>query len=439
MQPVNPARPAPAGPPSMPPLATPTSGLAGMPGLRTLRSPGFRLLIALTVVLLGGLVLGAAMVRQASQPGGQFGIDLGDYLLAAERIAATGTPYAPEMLAGPVDAQGLDRYRYPPPLAQLLVPVSGLGAGTAATIWLVLQLVATVGAVWLALGVAGVRRHAERLAWSLAACVLFMPVFDTLWKGNVSGFVALAVTLVAMGGAAAGAGAMAATLLKVVPLTFLPAIAAGGRRAFAAAAVTGGAVVGLSLVLAPQAWADYLVVLPNLLAGSSDHATNLAPAATLGHMGAPDVLVDAVRMAALALAAGCTIAAPLLIRHRPDRHGWAAAATLGTAAMLLLPAACWYHYLVALLPVAALAWPAASGRARGALLAGGLLVSAGVAVLPAATLGATLLLAVALTVHLRVPPTLGMGAAIARSGAREARAAHEGDLRRRAPVVRGPS
>lgn len=395
----------------MPPLASPMPGLAGMPGVRTLRSPGFRLVIALTIVVLGGLVLGAAMLRQASQPGGQFGIDFGDYFLAAQRVAATGTPYAREMLTGPVDAQGLDRYRYPPPLAQLLVPATGLATGTAATIWLVLQLMATVGAVWLALGVAGVRRHAERLAWSAVACVLFMPVFDTLWKGNVSGFVALTVTLVAMGGPSAGAGAMAATLLKVVPLTFLPAIVAAGRRAFTVAAITGGAVVGLSLVLAPQAWADYLVVLPNLLAGSADDATNLAPAATLGRLGAPAALADLARVATLAVAAGCTIAAPLLIRRRPDRHGWSAAATLGTAAMLLLPAACWYHYLVALLPVAAFAWQAASGRARAALLGGAVLVSAGVAALPAATLGAAVLLAVALAVHLRVPPALPVGAA----------------------------
>ncbi len=319
MQPVNPARPAPSGSPA-PPLVASTPGLGGMPGVRTLRSPGFRLVIAVTVVVLGGLVLGAAMLRQASQPGGQFGIDFGDYFLAAERVATTGTPYAPEMLTGPVDAQGLDRYRYPPPLAQLLVPATGLGVGTAASVWLLLQLMATVAAVWLALGVAGVRRHAERLAWSAAACVLFMPVFDALWKGNVSGFVALAVALVAMGGAPAGAGAMAATLLKVAPLTFLPAVAAGGRRAITAAAITGGLTVGVSLLLAPQAWIDYLVVLPNLLAGAADHATNLAPAATLTRLGAPAVLADAARLGALAVAVACTVAAPLVIRRRPDRH-----------------------------------------------------------------------------------------------------------------------
>ena len=407
MQPVTPARPGLPGPPALPPLAPASTGSAGLPGVRTLRSPGFRLLIATTIALLGLLVLGAAMLRQASLPGGQSGIDFADYLLAAERIAATGSPYAPEMLLGPIDAQGQDRYRYPPPLAQLLVPATALPAGAAASLWLVLQAFATIAAVWLALGVAGVRRHAERGAWSVAACVLFMPVFDTLWKGNVSGFVALGVTLAAMGGALAGIGAMAATLVKVAPLTMLPALLAGGRRPIGAAIATAAVVVGLSVLLAPQAWADYLVVLPNLLAGSSDHATNLAPAATLQRHGAPAAIVDLARLAAVVVAAACTLAAPVVAWRRTGMHGRAAATTLGVAAMLLLPAACWYHYLVALLPLAALAWPVASVRARLTLLAAALLIIAGVAALAAATAGAILLVLVALIIHLRVGARAG--------------------------------
>ena len=401
IQPFTPARPGPQRPVSLLAPAPVSLGIAGLPGVRTLHSPAFRLLIATTIALLGGLVLGAAMLRQASQPGGQFGIDLADYRLAAERIAATGSPYAPEMLLGPIDAQGQDRYRYPPPLAQVLIPTTALAAGTAASLWLVLQAIATITAVWLALGVAGVRRHAERAAWSVAGCVLFMPVFDTLWKGNVSGFVALGVTFAAMGGARAGIGAMGATLLKVAPVTMLPVLLGGGRRAMGAAGLTAAIGVGLSVLLAPQAWADYLVVLPNLLAGSSDHATNLAPAATLARLGAPAAMVDVARLAAGAVAVACTLAAPLVAWRRQGVPGWAAATTLGVAAMLLLPAACWYHYLVALLPVAALAWPVASIRARVALLVAAALITAGVAALASATIGATLLVMVALRVHLR--------------------------------------
>lgn len=93
--------------------------------------------------------------------------------------------------------------------------------------------------------------------------------------------------------------------------------------------------------------------------------------------------------------------------HLSGRHSLR---LLGVAAMLLLPAACWYHYLVALLPIAALAWPAASVRARLALLAGALLITAGVAALAVATIGAVLLAVVALAVHLGAAvPVAGIG------------------------------
>lgn len=384
-------------------MAATTPGLAGLPGVRTLRSPAFRLVLAWTLAAIGILVLGAAMLRQATLPSGQFAIDLADYHGAARALVHTGSPYAPEMLAGPVDAQGLGRYRYPPPLAQLLVPVSDLPLGTVAAGWLVLQALAMGAAVWLALGIAGVRRHAERLAWSIVACLAFMPVFDTLWKGNVSGFVALGVTLVAAGGTVAGAGAVLATLLKVMPVTFLPALVVAGRRAIVAAVLTFLAVVGVSWLLSPGAWADYARVLPNLLGGSADYSTNLAPATLLARAGAPAPLPDLVRAATVLLAAACALAAPVVAWHIREPRGWATATTLGVVAMLLLPAAAWYHYLAVLLPVGVLAWPAASGSARAALLGGAAFVSLGVAILPLATLGATFLVLAALAVHFRLP------------------------------------
>jgi alpha-1,2-mannosyltransferase len=379
-----------------------TSGrLARVPGVRTLASPRFRLVIATTLAILGVAILGAAMLRQAADPTGQFGIDFGDYHGAAHALLDTGHPYAPEMLAGPVDAQGLERYRYPPALAQLLTPLAGLPVGTAAAIWLLLQAAAMIAAVWLALGAAGVPRHAERAAWSVVACLVFMPVFDTLWKGNVSGMVALVVALVAQGGRVAGVGATAGVLLKVVPGTFLPLLVTEGRRAILAALVTGAVVVGMSVVLSPAAWIDYATVFPNLLGGSADYATNLAPATLVERAGAGATLGGAVRLALLAAAVAMTLAAPLVAWRHPGMHGRAAGVTLATAAMLLLPAATWYHYLAALLPVAALAWPAAGLRWRLALLAAAALVTVGVAVLPLATIGAALLLAVAATIQLR--------------------------------------
>jgi hypothetical protein len=159
--------------------------------------------------------------------------------------------------------------------------------------------------------------------------------------------------------------------------------------------------VGTSVVLSPAAWIDYATVFPNLLGGSADYATNLAPATLVERAGAGATLGGAVRLALLAAAVAMTLAAPLVAWRHPGMHGRAAGVTLATAAMLLLPAATWYHYLAALLPVAALAWPAAGLRWRLALLAAAALVTVGVAVLPLATIGAALLLAVAATIQLR--------------------------------------
>jgi alpha-1,2-mannosyltransferase len=372
--------------------------------------------IATTLAVLGVLILGAAMLRQASDPTGQFGIDFGDYHGAARALLDTGHPYAAEMLAGPVDAQGLDRYRYPPPLAQLLTPVAGLPSGTAAAIWLLAQALAMIAAVWLALGAAGVPRHAERAAWSVVACLVFMPVFDTLWKGNVSGFVALVVTLVAMGERAAGVGAAAGTLLKVVPGTFLPLLLAEGRRAVVAALLTGAAVVGVSLLLSPTAWADYAIVFPNLLGGSADYATNLAPATLVDRAGLGAPGAGAIRLGTLAGVVVLTVAAPVIAWRRPGFHGRAAGVTLAVGALLLLPAATWYHYLAALLPVAALAWPAASSSGRLGLLAAAAMVTVGIAILPLATIGAGVLLTLAAAIHLRAARPSGVPAGAVTTG-----------------------
>jgi hypothetical protein len=365
------------------PLASAT-GVASLPGLRTLRSARFRTVLAATLLAIGVSVLGLALLRQAGDPQGQFAIDFSDYHVAAQRLASGASPYAPEMLTGPTDAQGIDRYRYPPPFAQLLVALAGLPLGAAATIWLIAQGAAIVAAAWFAAMAGGARRSLETALWCAVSATLFLPVFDTLWKGNVSGIVALGVAIALIGGAAGGVAVALVSLLKLVPAT-LAASLATDRRGSAAAMAAAAVVVAVSVALAPRAWADYVVVLPNLLAGSADQVTNLAPWAIVDHAGWP-ALAAAVRAGSVAISVGCALAAVLAAR-RP--HGRAAAVALGTASMLLLPAALWFHYLAVLLPLAAFAWPSAGARTRIALLASMVLVTFGVALLPLATVGAT--------------------------------------------------
>ncbi len=371
-----------------------------IPGARTLGSARFRMLIASVVVGIVGVLLALLLLARAGSPTGQFGIDATDYLTAAERISVGASPYAAEMLGGPVDAQGTDRYRYPPTLAQLLVPLVALDHGNALWLLMWLQLLAIATAIGLALRMSGQLRP-EPALWAAAATVLFLPVFDSLWKGNVSGFLALLVVLAARGGATGGVAVGWATLLKIAPVTFVPPWLALDRRSRWGMVLVTLGTVAVSALLAPTAWRDYLSVLPNLVAGSADHATNVAPWAMVARSGAPAPVGDIVRVISLAAAVAATVASVVVIR-RPG--GLPAAATLATAAMLLLPAALWYHYLVVLLPLAILAWPTATRSERVALVTSGAFVTAGVAVLPLATIGGTALLLITLRAQSRRIP-----------------------------------
>lgn len=367
----------------MPSIDAGSSRLTTLPGLRTLVTARFRATLAAVLLVVAATLLGSLLLGRAASPTGQFGIDATDYLTAAERIATGRSPYAPEMLAGPVDSQGIDRYRYPPPFAQVLVPLSALPTPAALWVWLALGLVSIMASLLVALRTAGLWR-VEPVLWSLAAACLFLPVFDSLWKGNVSGLLALAVAIAAAGGAAGGAAVALATLLKVVPIVFVPGwwvLGSRSRRAMVAVAL---AVVATSVLLSPGAWRDYLAVLPNMLAGTADEPTNVAPWSLVARSGAPDWLADLVRLVSVA-GALVAMSVSVLVVRRPG--GPVLAAALCSAAMLLLPAALWYHYLVLLLPLAIIAWPQASPTERGALVLAGLAVSAGVAWLPLATLG----------------------------------------------------
>jgi alpha-1,2-mannosyltransferase len=361
--------------------------------MRTLRSARFRILLAALLWLAGTLVLATVLVRQASSPTGQYAFDFQGYHVAAADIAAGRSPYAAEMFDRPIPAQGAVLYKYPPLLAQLLVPLAAVPLSAAAAIWLVLQAAAILGAVWLGAVAGGARRTIETFAWAGVAATFFLPNFDTLWKGNVSGFLALAVGLAVAGGLAGGAGAVAATLLKTTPAVLLAPALVAGRRA-AVGVLVGLPVVAVSLVLSPSAWIDFARVIPNLLSGPSLFANNMAPHSLVA-FALPTAPLAADIARALAVGAGLVaVAASVVLARRAN--GWPAALTLGVAASLLLPSATWYHYLAVLLPVAAFAWTSATSRQRAALLAGASGVTLGLAWFPLVVIGATTLVGASL-------------------------------------------
>ena len=147
----------------------------------------------------------------------------------------------------------------------------------------------------------------------------------------------------------------------------------------------------LSFVASPQAWLDYPRVVLNVMAGSVDYANNLAPANVLAQLGLPDLVVTVVRAISVVGAAAAVVGSIILAR-RAD--GLPLAALLGAVALLLVPGSLWYHYLVILLPFAAIAWPRATAPQRGTLLVSALLISLSLAWLPLAVIGSTLMIGV---------------------------------------------
>lgn len=361
-----------------------------LPGARTLRSSRFRTVLALALILVGAVVLGYLLVRQANDPKGQWAFDFATYYEAAGQMASGQSPYAPVMFEGPIAAQGdgAQLYKYPPPLAQLLVPLAGLPMGTAALVYFGIQLVAVFGATWLAVRAGGAAGKFETFAWSAVATTFFLPVFATLWFGNVSGFLALAVAVGLLGGVAAGSSAFAATLLKLTPIFLVvPALFAGRRALIGLLAMV--PVLAISFVLAPYAWFDFVRIIPNLLSGPTLFENNLSlhSLATYGLPGlpwAPEVA------RAISVAAGLAALAGSIVLAR-RREGWPAALTLAVAALLLVPSSTWYHYLCMLLPLAAFAWPRAGRRIRASLIAGGTMITFGLAAIPITVVGAALM------------------------------------------------
>jgi hypothetical protein len=132
-----------------------------------------------------------------------------------------------------------------------------------------------------------------------------------------------------------------------------------------------------------------------MLAGSADYANNLSPAGVADSLRLADPVVGLVRLVSLVLAVGCLVGSAWMAR---TRAGLPVAALLGVIALLLLPGSLWYHYLVILLPFAAMAWPRATRNARLVLFIAAALISLSLVWLPLALFSAIVLVITALVV-----------------------------------------
>lgn len=293
------------------------------------------------------------------EPGRDFALDLIAYIRAAERLVATGSPYHPTLLAGPIENVGSNvpiGYFYPPPLAELFVVLAPIPYTLLATVWTVAQVAILAWLVPTLYRRAGGRLRPVAGVALLFVCLASWPLNFALFIGNVSGWISIAVGGLLVAGPRPSAFASAAlTFIKLTPLPFLAAAVVGGKTRLAAI-VSSILILAVSFAIAPGAWFDWIRVLPNI--GRMEAAAaygNLGPAAILGRYGFEQLGV----ILGWALAAGFGLAAVRLSRREGMTPRTIAAATFAT---LFVAATVWDHYLAVLVPLIVWAWPTADRR-----------------------------------------------------------------------------
>jgi len=381
----------------------------------------FARVVCLLVAALGWAniaILGRSMLAE-NPPTAGFDLEL--LLTAARRVAAGGSPYDPAAVAHGVQARDLF-YSYPPFVAQALAPFAGLPTWLVLTGWC---LGAGAGLVLVAalLARSPIGRPAatppalglDAALLALAAAPFFFPFTVALLFGNVDAwfpllFGAAALALASRGVAAArptsiagGVALALAAAVKLHPGTLVVWLAArrsqAGTRSshvtiIAAAIATGISILVLSLLVGGLGpWRDYVNYLSLGSAADLASRVNIGPASQLALLAGDSGLARPLAFVFAGLAILATIAVARLVRDPLESLTWAIVASL-----IVLPVT-WYHYPVALIPVALAAWTRTRGavraRAVSLTLAAAIVVADVAIALPVALWLAVLLLFVA--------------------------------------------
>lgn len=169
---------------------------------------------------------------------GGMGVDTYAYWLAGANIAAGASPYGAETI------QDLGGYLYPPPFAQMWVPMSAMPS-------------VIVDWGWRVLGVVSVRYMAG--SWQVAGLWwLFPGSIVEITAGNVT-FQVAALTVAGLRGRAEGvlpAAVVKFSTVAVVP--FLWVRRPETRRGLLVGGVVAAAMVAASVALAPDLWRDWV-------------------------------------------------------------------------------------------------------------------------------------------------------------------------------------
>ena len=304
------------------------------------------------------------------------GFDLALLIEGARHVLAGQSPYDPAMVAGASpDAVELF-YSYPPPVAQAMGLVSWLPNGIVLLLW---GIGATLGFGLVAarLALLDARPALPMAIRAIAVAPLVLPFAIAVLFGNLDAWYPLAygaLLLAALPGASRrtqAAGGVAVAIVSIAKLHPAPLLlwvalrawqARGGPmgRVLLAAVVTGIAVLAVSLLVGGlQPWLDYVQVVRAAAGSALVDARNVAPVSLIAQVTGLDG--SAVRGLQLAVVAGVVIVTVVAaLRVRDPLFSLALAMT---ASLVTLPVT-WYHYPVALMPIAAALaiWRPASRR-----------------------------------------------------------------------------
>lgn len=344
-------------------------------GLRLFFKPASRERVGTLLVAAGGSLYVLRAIAQLLNLRTEIATaDFPVFFKAAVNLGAGRDPYALFLARCPGFQWCLGGYIYPPLLAEVLRPLTGLGVLGADTAWTIACHLMFAGAAYATYRAIGtdLPRGAGRLL--LGASLFFLPLYQNLFSGSVGAplllLLALAAwALVARRDELAGAALAVGAVLRVTPLALGPVLVRRRAdlrrpRGVAAMALVGLGLMGLLALATPYTF-EYLVkVLPRISAGT-DYPSNIALPGVLLRL--QDAFfggrLPGSGLFGSALAIGCMLLTWWWSRGLDGRAGRAAAFAAFLAATSLVSSVTWNYHLVNQLLVLALIAPWL-GRAR---------------------------------------------------------------------------
>jgi len=317
-----------------------------------------------------GLVVIAAQLAAMVPP--RAGDDLCLLVDAATRWRDGATLYAAGAANGSLVAESLF-YSYPPLVAQALVPLTSIPFGIVLASW---AIGAGAGFAIVAHQFGRIGRSVTLPAVALAAFVY--PFAIAVLFGNVNawfpllfGLLLLAVLVPGRGSVIGGGVALAvASVTKLHPATlgvwllarrFRDGSSGPSGRILSVAATAGLGLVAMSLLVGGVSpWADYVAFLRGGVSQADIVSRlNIGPASQIAQaFGLSEAAARTIQVPVTLAALAATVVAGRLLEDPVASFGVATIASL-----VVLPVT-WFHYPVALIPVAIAAAARAEGAAR---------------------------------------------------------------------------